>query len=570
MMSEKHRKTQTGFTLVEVLVATAIFVVIFVAALLIYDRSNRVFKSGMEATDVQQNTRVAFDKVLGDLRMAGFDYDRDGNPSGSAAGVTWQQQADEQIEYAGPTAITLRANFNYETATGPCPTTILTTTPPCEHGREAALELSSGGVFPVVTTGNDEIVTYGLESADSSKNTGQIKYYADVPDRKSYQNEVSAGLTGRAENLVTITGVDLTNNNPPYTLYRYTLDPGVGAVTVVRTPVANGIRSMRFQYYEDPTGVIPLTDLAATPAAVTGAADSVAADRYNPAAPDAIIAVRQIREKIQSIRLTLIGMNESPDSAYAEPLDSTPKAVFGYSGSTSKNFRQYRLESLIVPRNYGKSGLKEQETVAPGPPTITRICVGYCGLAYIEWDSPVIDATHGSPEDYQILVGTTSTTVTTLALDAGLTNSATVPLSDRTASYYFVVKAVNSFGSQNSAVQGPYSVKNATRPNPPDFSTAVITGGGGANPPALPGHIQLTWQAPTTNASGAISCPFGGGSAAATNVREIKQWIVERAEDAGFTVNKKTRTFTQTPDPITGQVMIDDTVANCVTYYYRV
>ena len=187
-----HTKTLTrntnerGYTLMEIMVAVAIFAVIIMAALLLYDRSNQVFKQSVESSDMQQSTRVAFDKLAADLRMAGFDYDRDGTPFGALAStwkgttayttgmlvqpsnpnghtyvciaggtsaaaepswptgdkevvlektgtVQWQehgdlqyQQPDEQIEYAGRSAVVIRANFNYETATGPC-----TTTAPC-------------------------------------------------------------------------------------------------------------------------------------------------------------------------------------------------------------------------------------------------------------------------------------------------------------------------------------------------------------------------------------------------------------------------------------------------------
>ncbi|MFN2240247.1 MAG: PilW family protein, partial [Thermoanaerobaculia bacterium] len=83
-------KSQRGFTLTEVLVATAIFAIIFIAALMVWDRSNRVFQQGVEAGDMQQNTRVAFDKLVSDVRMAGFDYDRDGRPFGLLGIQPWQ------------------------------------------------------------------------------------------------------------------------------------------------------------------------------------------------------------------------------------------------------------------------------------------------------------------------------------------------------------------------------------------------------------------------------------------------------------------------------------------------
>ncbi|HEX2120789.1 MAG TPA: prepilin-type N-terminal cleavage/methylation domain-containing protein [Thermoanaerobaculia bacterium] len=163
---------QRGFTLSEILVAVAIFTIIVVAALLLYDRSNKVFKQANEAAEMQQNTRVAFEKIVSEVRMAGFDYKRAGTPAagnpspwvanrdynvgslvtptvtnghvyaaitpGVSGGtepawlttptgveipgdgaVTWKEagapvyeQPDEQIEYAGTAAITIRGNFD--------------------------------------------------------------------------------------------------------------------------------------------------------------------------------------------------------------------------------------------------------------------------------------------------------------------------------------------------------------------------------------------------------------------------------------------------------------------------
>src|SRR5688572_9333157 len=87
---------QRGFSLAEVMTATAIFAIIFIAALMMYDRSNRVYKQGVEAADMQQTTRVAFDKLVADIRMTGFDFDRDGTPS-SALASAWQPNAPYSI-----------------------------------------------------------------------------------------------------------------------------------------------------------------------------------------------------------------------------------------------------------------------------------------------------------------------------------------------------------------------------------------------------------------------------------------------------------------------------------------
>src|SRR5512132_2472854 len=109
-MTKRMNRTSSGFTLVEILVATAIFAVIMVAALMMYDRNQQVFKQSVEAADLQQNTRVAFDKMVSEVRMAGFDYDRDGEPTTGTA----EEQPDEQIEYANTRAVTFRANLDYD------------------------------------------------------------------------------------------------------------------------------------------------------------------------------------------------------------------------------------------------------------------------------------------------------------------------------------------------------------------------------------------------------------------------------------------------------------------------
>jgi len=44
----RQMNRQHGYSLAEVLVALAIFAIIFLAALTAYDRSNRVFKTGVE------------------------------------------------------------------------------------------------------------------------------------------------------------------------------------------------------------------------------------------------------------------------------------------------------------------------------------------------------------------------------------------------------------------------------------------------------------------------------------------------------------------------------------------
>src|SRR5205085_5989982 len=260
---------------------------------------NRVSKESNQSAEMQQNARIAYDRMLADLRMTGFDYMRGGaipaaqvpsswaasrpyavgtlvtpttpngniyrcTANGTSAGVepawpssgtvtdggtAWvrvagipSQQPDEQIEFIHTSAITVRGNFTYSAgAAGDG-----------DHGRETALETPDH--FPIVTTGNDEIVTYALVSdRGASSNTDSIQFYADVNNGGSPSRNSYAG--GSPERLITIPNVDLSNTKPPYTLYRFTL---ANDGSVVRTPLAENIRSLTFHYFSDTAGQTPL------------------------------------------------------------------------------------------------------------------------------------------------------------------------------------------------------------------------------------------------------------------------------------------------------------------------
>src|SRR5712692_10465175 len=244
MSTRQHHRNQRGFTLAEILVTTAIFAIIMLAALAVYDRSNRVFKTSTEAADLQQSTRIGFDKLVSDVRMAGFDYSRGGIPQQS-----WQApQPDEQIEYAGPTAVVFRANFNYNLGAS------------TSNGLEPAytpVNVNAQPIFPYVTTSNDEIIAYVLRSTTASANTNSISCYVDdFRPRSAFPSTLTPAPAGsnpsRSEEAVTITGIDTSNGNPPYTLYRVSVsDVRNGSLG---TPVAENIRSLNFQYYTDFNG----------------------------------------------------------------------------------------------------------------------------------------------------------------------------------------------------------------------------------------------------------------------------------------------------------------------------
>ena len=61
-----------GFSFVEMLIGSAVFVVVLLAVLMILDISQRDYASGAARSDVQQNVRVVLESMARELRMAGY------------------------------------------------------------------------------------------------------------------------------------------------------------------------------------------------------------------------------------------------------------------------------------------------------------------------------------------------------------------------------------------------------------------------------------------------------------------------------------------------------------------
>src|SRR3990170_6077477 len=61
-----------GFSLVEMLIGSAVFVVVLLAILMLLDISQRDYASGATRSDVQENVRVVLESMARELRMAGY------------------------------------------------------------------------------------------------------------------------------------------------------------------------------------------------------------------------------------------------------------------------------------------------------------------------------------------------------------------------------------------------------------------------------------------------------------------------------------------------------------------
>jgi prepilin-type N-terminal cleavage/methylation domain-containing protein len=558
---ERTFNRQRGYSLAELLVAVAVFALVILAALMIYDRSNRTFKLGVEASNLQQNTRVAFDKLVADLRMAGFDFDRDGIPTGAAiAGVNQYQQPDEQFEFIAPGALTLRSNFDFETEKTACAGGV---TENCDNGREGTPNYESL-YFPVVTTGNDEIVTYALVPENQAgappcnPATNCVEFFADTHlPRKSYPDIPGGGLD---ELVVQIPGVDLCVggcNNPPYRLERITLARDqsnfANGFNLVRTPLATSIRSMTMTYYEDAQGTVPLRDLNNVVDHSTGE-NILGKGKFVVGNPGALVAERSIRSKINSVRISLIGMSEQPDPAYTDTAETIASA---------RTYRKYRLDTLIAPRNILKRGMREQDTFAPGPPTNVQVCTGACAGVYISWDAPLVNAAFGAPDQYKVIYDLASATgyacETTTFTNTFMQVFGTGGCAIQTGQLYkFAVVALNSYGSAPS-VEVQATPQNATQPAAPNLTSATNN---------LNGKVTLTWDRPTTNVVGNYSCV--AANAAGPNAAELQGYRVYRSIAGSGVWGTPIADETTVTSIFNTVTWTDETAVNCQPYDYKV
>jgi hypothetical protein len=629
MKAQSNRIRERGFTLTEVMVATAVMIIVFVGILMLYDRANNVFKSSNESADMQQNLRVAYDRVLADIRMAGFDYKRGGpmlagqsaapwaptrsyaagtivtpitpngrtyramnegisgiaQPSWPGEGLTtievgatppiqWAEngraayeQPDEQVEYAGATAITIRGNFDYSA----------NQTGDVDHGREQTIEAQSLH-FPMITTGNDEIVTYALVSNKApsgvAPNTQDIQMYIDINDGGVPRRRAHPG--GVAERLVTISGVDLTNANPPYTLYRFTFD---NAGAVQRIPLADNIRSLNFFYYADPSGQVPLRDAAGALAPNVGGLG-----QYDPAnAATWNAAQRLVRSRIRGIRVRLVGMSSVPDPNFADTSTAAGVETGMLSSTTSvgvpvfttdtiaPRYRRVAADTMVAPRNLGLTGMPQSFLQPPPAPEITSVCVGYCAITAISWNPK----TPNPNANYVVLWDVDPAGSFSNAYDAGTSNTYALDLTgqDVSQNFYFKVRATNAGGSTESPISGPHLAKNTTTPN---VATSFVATGNGTVP-ALPGMVRLSWTAPITNASGNPTCTTGAPTVS-NYLREIQGFRIYKSNAIAVPMNGTTLVVDENTSgadaPQTdgyGNFTWDDTDVACGTnYYYRI
>jgi prepilin-type N-terminal cleavage/methylation domain-containing protein len=70
---ESGMRNDRGFTLIEILIASTIFVIVLLGVYVVYETNQATYIRGEGRANVQQNARVALDQMTRELLMAGYD-----------------------------------------------------------------------------------------------------------------------------------------------------------------------------------------------------------------------------------------------------------------------------------------------------------------------------------------------------------------------------------------------------------------------------------------------------------------------------------------------------------------
>jgi type II secretory pathway pseudopilin PulG len=187
-----------GFTILEAMVATAIFMVVMYGVYVIYDVGERNYVSGSRKWDVQSQARVAIERMARELRMAGYASPKLTDPIVIATNDTVAFHAD--VDGSGAKYIT----YSRRDCSGNLGTTLFRNvynagTNPRYCGGDPFIENINGLTFTYYELNNVPIPypltsTYQLDSQAHTVGTGTFTTPATGGQRDSVR-QVKISLT---------------------------------------------------------------------------------------------------------------------------------------------------------------------------------------------------------------------------------------------------------------------------------------------------------------------------------------------------------------------------------------
>jgi len=538
-------------TLMEALIAVFIFAIVFLTALMLFQAANRAYLQTDAAAIQQQNVRFGMDRMLETLRDTGAGF----NTLGSA------KVADEQIEGAWESAIFVRGNFN--------------------NKRENTLEnTTTAGGFPIVTTGNDEIVGYVLRK--NGTGTIPITIKADLTGAGAlagkrdavYTNQTTIALEETSTSIMVAATTVAQQLDPPYQLTKVTFN---SSGTPQYEVIADNIYRMKFEYY-GATGATIASTAVLTPAAGSGSADNE----------------RDERAAVRRIKVKLIGMADRPDFNYVDRWHYGADFSDLQNNTLKSNYHKFALQETILATNMGIIGRKHNPTPALSltPPTYITACTGHCRYFHIRW--PASTGTAITEYSLRITAPAANGYGVFDSGDLAITGGALEYVfkeSDTTGFRTYTFKVASAYGGvtgtygSSVSLQSAHDVSNST-PNAPSGITSTQTAGSNA---LIVGWTPVTTNTGTLPTNSNCATAGTGGTATQpstswpTSAVDLSKYNVYRLRDYGGGANgnfaadaahqidtTSITTLINTTPGVSARSFTDHTAAPCESYFYRV
>lgn len=511
----KDRHSERGLTLIEALVAITVFAVVFIAALTLYSVASNAYLRTDSAVIQQQNIRFTMDRMSETLNAAGAGH----NMLGA------RNLADEQVEGFWESAVFVRGDF--------------------DGLREGTLE---NAAFPIVTTGNDEIVGFVLLKNGAGTVPIQLKMDLTGSGRDAIFTSNTA-ITGEETVTVNVAATTVaTQIDPPYQLARVTFVGNAPRYEII----ADNINQLQFSYLPE-TGTTPV-------AGIGSGADTE----------------RDERALIRKISVKLIGQTDRPD----------------LSLKTATGNRTFTLEQTILPPNLGIIGGRHDlvpPLSLPAPAYITA-CTGHCRKHLIRWPSAAVGVT-----SYKLLITAAATTGSTGSVGAYLWEPDvtggvleflfTEPVADITAGVnrQFTFKVAPTSGGAT----GTYTAAvNLTAQNDVQSQPRIVENVD-ATPASGENALMVTWDPVLLNIGAVTATSYcvsaGSGSAGNTMPSPLNGQAVDLTNAKVYRVrstggNNGSAATTDISDTTLGTLdnvpspgpFIDRLAAPCESYFYRV
>jgi prepilin-type N-terminal cleavage/methylation domain-containing protein len=125
---------EQGFSLVETLVATAVMLIVLYATYMIFDTSQQNYARGLARASVQQDVRVAIERMAKEFRLSGYNPSNSGCTSPPAGAIT--------AVASSPGSVTFQADVDNNSCTDKVVYTFVppsNLTKPCDNGDSTTI-----------------------------------------------------------------------------------------------------------------------------------------------------------------------------------------------------------------------------------------------------------------------------------------------------------------------------------------------------------------------------------------------------------------------------------------------